>query len=95
MLTIEDCLGMCRLTQGEIAAAAEHEPDIIALEMDNYLCITAQGQRRLSRMIIVDIEAARTHGNLAHAAKLRRVLQHFLECYAGVVLTEDQKLPRR
>lgn len=97
MLTIEDCIGLCRLTEDEIAAVADHEhvPDIIALEMGNYLCITAEGQRRLSCMIVADIEAARAHGNLAHAAKLRRVLQHFLEHHAGVVLTDEQKVRRR
>jgi hypothetical protein len=94
MLTIEDCIGMCRLTEDEIAAVAEHEhlPHIVALEMGNYLCVTADGQRRLSRMIVDDIETARARGNLAHAAKLRRVLQHFLERHAGITLTEEQKI---
>ena len=93
MLTIEDCIGLCRLTEDEIAAVAEreHVPDIIALEMGNYLCITPDGQRRLSHMIVDDIEVARAHGNVAHAAKLRRVLQHFLEHHAGITLTEEQK----
>jgi hypothetical protein len=96
MLTIEDCIGMCRLTEDEIAAVAEHEhlPDIIALELGNYLCFTAKGERRLSHMIVEDIEAARAHGNLAHAAKLRSVLQHFLERHAGIALSDDQKRPR-
>lgn len=93
MLTIEDCIGMCQLTEDEIAAVAEHEhlPDILALEMGNYLCLTADGERRLSRMIVDDIVAASARGNLAHAAKLRRVLQHFLEHHAGVTLTDEQK----
>lgn len=93
MLTINDCIGMCQLTEDEIAAVAEHEhlPDILALEMGNYLCLTADGERRLSRMIVDDIEAASARGNLAHAAKLRRVLQHFLEHHAGVALTDEQK----
>ena len=93
MLTIQDCIDMCQLTEDEIAAVAEHEhvPYIIALEMGNYLCITADGERRLSSMIINDIEAARKHGHLRHAAKLRRVLQHFLEHHAGVMLTDEQR----
>lgn len=35
MLTIQDCIDMCRLTEEEIAAVAEHEhvPDTIALKM--------------------------------------------------------------
>ncbi len=97
MLAVQDCIDMCRLTEDEIAAVAEHEhvPYIIALEMGNYLCITADSERRLSGMIVDDIEAARNHGNLRHAAKLRRVLQHFLEHHAGVALTDDQKERRR
>ncbi len=97
MLTIDDCIGLCRLAEDEVAAVAVHEysPDIIALEMSNYLCITAEGQRRLSRMIADDIEAARVHGNLAHAAKLRLVLQYFLERHTGIKLTEEQKMRRR
>ena len=93
MLTIQDCIDMCQLTEDEIAAVAEHEhvPDIVALELGNYLCATADGERRISRMIIEDIEEARAHGNFAHAAKLRRVLQHFLERHAGVALTDEQK----
>lgn len=93
MLTIRDCIDMCQLTEDEIAAIAEHAhvPDIIALEMGNYLCITADGGRRLSTMIVEDIAAARAHGNLAHAAKLRRVLQHFLERHAGIALSDEQK----
>lgn len=93
MLTIEDCIGMCRLTEEEIAAVTEHEhlPDILALEMGDYLCRTVDGGLRLKQMIIDDIEAAIERDDLAHAAKLRRVLQHFLEHHAGVALREDQK----
>jgi hypothetical protein len=96
MLTIEDCIAMCRLTEDEIAAVAEHEhvPAMLALEMGDYLCRTVDGELRLTRMIVDDIEAALAGRNLAHAAKLRRVLQHFLEHHAGVVLAEHQKAER-
>ena len=93
MLTIQDCIGMCQLTEDEVAAIAEHEhiPDIVALELGNYLCVDADGEKRVSRMIVDDIEAARARGDLAHAAKLRHVLQHFLETHAGIALTDEQK----
>ena len=93
MLTIRDCIDLCQLTEGEVAAIAghEHAADAIALEMGNYLCINADGEHRLSCMIIKDIEKARVHDNLAHAAKLRLVLQHFLERHARVALTDEQK----
>ena len=39
VLTFEDCLGLCELTEEEIRAIAEHEhlPQIVALELGNYL----------------------------------------------------------
>lgn len=93
MLTIQDCIGLCRLTEDEIAAIAEHEhlPDMLALELGDYLCQTTDGELRVKRMISEDIDAARERGDLAHAAKLRRVLQHFLEHHAGIMLSDDQK----
>jgi hypothetical protein len=93
MLTIQDCIGLCRLTEDEIAAIAEHEhlPDMLALEMGDYLCRTTDGELRVKRMIAEDIDAARERGDLAHAAKLRGVLQHFLEHHAGIMLSDDQK----
>ncbi|MDH3664443.1 MAG: hypothetical protein OEU92_31255 [Alphaproteobacteria bacterium] len=93
MLTIQDCIGLCRLTEDEIVAIAEHEhlPDILALELGDYLCRTPDGELRVKRMIVEDIEAARERGDLGHAAKLRRVLQHFLEHHAGIVLRDEQK----
>lgn len=88
---------MCRLTEEEIDAIAEHE-DVstkIALQMGDYLCKTIDGERRLSRIIADDIEAATERDDLVHAAKLRRVIRYFLEHHAGVVLRDDQKAPKK
>ncbi|MEK0082635.1 hypothetical protein [Benzoatithermus flavus] len=81
MLTFEDCLGVANLTREEVDAIAEHEhlPEIVALELGRYLCETPEGERRLSRMILDDIEAARRKGDLAGAARLRMVLRHFVQ----------------
>jgi hypothetical protein len=83
MLTYEDCLGMTDLSEAEVKAIAEHEhcPEIIALELGNYLVHTADGQPRVRRMILDDIEAAEARGDAAHSAKLRIVLQHFCARY--------------
>jgi len=67
----------------------------IALEMGDYFCRTSGGERRLSRIIADDIEAATERGDLAHAAKLRRIIQYFIEHHAGVVLRADQKAPMK
>lgn len=81
MLTYEDCLGLCDLTEEEIEAIAEHEhlPAIVATEYANYLCRTAEGELRIKRIILDDIEAARARGDERHALALKLVLRHFVE----------------
>jgi hypothetical protein len=54
-----------------------------AVEMGNYLVQTAEGEKRIKRMILEDIEHARSHGNLRHAATLKLALRHFLNEHAG------------
>jgi hypothetical protein len=83
MLTYEDCLGMTDLTQEEVEAIAEHEHchDIIALELGNYLVHTPEGQPRIRRMILDDIERAEARGDASHSAKLKLVLKQFCERY--------------
>ncbi len=87
MLTYEDCLGMTELTQEEVEAISEHEhmPDIVALELGNYLVHTPDGQPRIRRMILDDIEAAEARGDTAHTAKLKLVLKSFCEKYPAAV----------
>jgi hypothetical protein len=83
MLTREDCLALCELSEDEVEAIAEHEhmPELVAMELGQYLCHTPNGEARIERMIIDDIEHARTHGNYAHMAKLVGVLRHFIETH--------------
>jgi hypothetical protein len=83
MLTFEDCLGIANLTHEEVDAIAEHEhlPEMVALELGRYLCETPEGERRLSRMILDDIEVARHKGDLAGAARLRMVLRRFVQTH--------------
>jgi len=63
MLTREDCLALCELSEDEVAAIAEHEhvPEIVAMEMGQYLCHTPEGEARIERMIVEDIATARAH----------------------------------
>lgn len=85
MLTIQDCLDLCELTEDEILAIAEHEnlPAVVALELGNALAQTAAGERRVEEMIVDDIVAAQRSGNLRHAATLKVVLQRFIENHPG------------
>jgi hypothetical protein len=83
MLTRDDCIALCELAPEEIAAIAEHEhiPEIVAIELGNYLVRTVTGEARIARMIVDDIDRAREHGDYARMAKLVAVLRHFIETH--------------
>jgi S-ribosylhomocysteine lyase LuxS involved in autoinducer biosynthesis len=85
MLTIQDCIELSELTEDEILAIAEHEhvPEMVAVEMGNYLVHTPEGEKRIKRMIVDDIEAARDRGDLKHAATLRLALKHFVDMHSA------------
>lgn len=80
MLTLEDCIGLSELDEEEILAIAEHEhiPEMAAVEMGNYLCHTPEGERRIRRMIVDDIRAARERGDTHHVAVLKTALKHYV-----------------
>lgn len=85
MLTLQDCIELSELTEDEILAIAEHEhiPEMAAVEMGSYLVHSPQGERRIKRMILDDIQVARDHGNLRHAAALKLALRHFVTAHVG------------
>ncbi len=85
MLTIEDCIELCDLTEDEVQAIAEHEhiPMIVAAELGNYLCRSPEGVPRLRRFILDDIEEARRAGNNERELRLRLTLRHFIRTYGG------------
>lgn len=80
MLTLEDCLGLCELDEDEILAIAEHEhvPEIVALEMAEYLVHLPEGTVAIKRMIVEDIQRARENNDLTHADTLQSALKHFI-----------------
>ena len=83
MLTYEDCLGLCDLTDEEVAAVAEHEhiPRLAALELGNYLIHTRDGVPLLKRIILDDIALSEQRRDWEHALKLRLVLRHFVRTH--------------
>jgi hypothetical protein len=78
MLTYEDCVDLSGLTDEEIDAIAEHEhvPRIVALELGHYLLETEAGIPAIKKIILDDIS-----GNLVQTAKLKLVLQHFVNTH--------------
>ena len=83
MLTIEDCIALSELTENEILAIAEHEhvPEMIALEMGNYLLRRPDGETCIKGIILDDIRRAQEKGDMKHAARLKLVLRHFTETH--------------
>ena len=79
MLTFEDCLGLCELSEEDIRAIAEHEglTELAALELGNYLVHRPGGEACIRAMIVDDIAAADPRRRLALKLVLRNfVLQH-------------------
>ncbi len=84
MLTIKDCIELCHLDVDEIRAIAEHEhlPDIVAIELGEYLVSREEGPPLIRRMILDDIEAARRRGDEAEVARYLSALKHFVAGHA-------------
>jgi len=80
MLTYEECLEMSELDEQEIDAIAQHEhlDPMIAIALGHYL-ITHNGESRIRRIILDDIEAARRGNNLQRVAVLNATLLAFIK----------------
>lgn len=83
MLTYEDVLSLCELSEAEVEAIAEHEhvPEICAAEYGYYLCHSAEGIPLLRRIIVDDIAEATRREDYEKATKLRAVLKHFVRAH--------------
>lgn len=80
MLSIEDCIGMCGLTEEEVLALAEHEhiPAIAAAALGHYLLSQPHGTESIAGMIRDDIREAWHKGDRRHARELFMALRHFI-----------------
>jgi hypothetical protein len=80
MITLEDCLGFCDLTEEEVLAIAEHEnmPEIAAIAYGQYILNQEQGTKRICQMIVDDIRSTQRKGDRDHVRTLLHVLHHFL-----------------
>lgn len=87
MLTREDCIGLCDLSEAEIEAIAEHEhvPLIIAAELGNYLVHCDDGVVRIRRMILDDIAHCLARGEAERARRLKLLLHHFAHNHPAAV----------
>jgi hypothetical protein len=83
MITLEDCIAFCGLTEEEVLALAEHEhlPETAACALAEYLLSQADGPERIRDMIVDDVRAAQARGDRAHVRTLLHVLHHFLRSH--------------
>ena len=83
MLTLEDCIALCDLTEEEVAAIAEHEhiPMMVAAELGNYLVHSPEGVPMIRRFIVDDIKSAASRGDVKHVTLLKLVLWHFIQTH--------------
>jgi hypothetical protein len=80
MLSLEDCIGLCGLTEEEVRAIAQHEhiPEVAAAEMGNYLASTPAGELCIKAMIRDDISDAAGRGDRERALVLKVVMRNFV-----------------
>ncbi len=83
MITLEDCIAFCGLTEDEVLAIAEHEhvPEVAATAMAQYLLSSEHGTDNVRDMIVDDIRQAQVRGDRKHVLGLLHVLHHFLKTH--------------
>ena len=83
MITLEDCIGLCGLSEDEVLAIAEHEhvPEIAATALAQYVLFQEHGTEKLRDMIVDDIRQAQRIGAKQHVLTLLHVLHHFLKTH--------------
>jgi aryl-alcohol dehydrogenase-like predicted oxidoreductase len=80
MISLEDCIALCGLTEAEVLAIAEHEhiPEIAAAALASYLLHEKHGSEKIRDMIRADIRAALGRKDLEHARELMMALRHIM-----------------
>ncbi len=83
MISMEDCLAFCDLTEEEVLAIAEHEhmPEMIAIAYAQYLAHEKRGMETVFKMIVDDIRAAQSRNDASHVRELLHVLHHFIRSH--------------
>lgn len=80
MLTLEDCIALCDLSEDEVLAIAAHEhiPEIAAAELASYLMHCPDGELCIKGMIREDIVRAIANGNRVRELTLKALLRNFI-----------------
>ena len=83
MITMEDCIAYCELTEEEILAIAEHEhiPEMNAIAYAEHLMRMKDGSDKVYQIIVDDIREAQKRKDMVHVKTLLHVLHHFLRSH--------------
>lgn len=86
MISLEDCIALCGLTEREVAAIAEHEhvPEVAAAVLGQYLLHQQHGLDHIRRMLVDDIRTAMRSHDHPHAAELLAALRHLLSSHQAM-----------
>lgn len=87
MITLEDCIALCGLTEAEVLAIAEHEhvPEVVAAALAETLLQQSHGADKVRHMIIDDIKSAQARGDQRHLNELLHCLKHFLQTHPEAI----------
>jgi len=80
MITMDDCIAFCGLTEQEVLAVAKHEhmPEISASALASDLLSREHGAEKVRDIIVDNIREAQFRGDREHVLALLHVLHHFL-----------------
>jgi len=83
MIALEDCIGLCGVSEEAVLAIAEHEhiPEIVAAGLAQHLLSQSEGCRRIGAMIADDVNWALARGDRRHGDELRVTLQNFVAAH--------------
>lgn len=83
MISLEDCIGLCGLTEDQVLALAEHEhiPEIVAAALAQALLSRPDGCRQIAAMIADDASWATARGDMRHADELLVTLRGFVDSH--------------
>ena len=80
MLTLDDCIALCDLTEDEVHAIAAHEgiPELAAAEIGHYLVSTPSGELVIKGLIRDNIAAAGAAGDRMRVLALKSILRNYV-----------------
>jgi len=80
MLTLNDCIALCELNEGEVLAIAQHQriPEIAAAELANYLLRRPDGELTIKSMIRDDIAQAAARCDRTRELALKTLLRNYV-----------------